>query len=1066
VSSSALPILNNFTPLDHERFAAHRELEAKLKSILRGDVLFDLGSRALFASDSSNYRQLPIGVVYPRDAADVETALAACRAAGAAVLPRGAGTSLAGQCTNVAVVFDFSRYMHALGRIDPEVKLATVEPGIVLDRLRDAAEQHHLTYAPDPATHSRCTLGGMIGNNSCGVHGLLGGKVADNVEALDIVLYDGTRMTVGRTSPDQLDSLIRAGGRTGALYAGLARIRDRYANLIREKFPRIPRRVSGYNLDELLPENGFHVARALVGSEGTCATVVSAQLNLTASPPFRILTVLGFPDGFLAADAVPRALDHGPIGLEGFDHLLVDFMRRKGLALKELDQLPPGVGYLLVEMGAWTAEEARFKAEALLHDCRDWPCPPAAHICTPEEAASVWYVRESALGAVVFVPGEPDRFEGWEDAAVPPAQLGAYLRSISSLMNEYGYRSPLYGHYGQGCVHMRINFDFHSEQGLRNFREFLDRATDVVLSYGGSLSGEHGDGQARAALLPKMFGPELMQVFREFKALWDPDNRMNPGKLIDAVRVYDPLENLRHHLQWGQLPSADASMGTAGFVAGHDRGTHPVGGSHAENAPDLAETHFAFAKDEGSFTRATERCVGVGACRKAEGGVMCPSYRATGLEQHSTRGRARLLWEMLAGALQAEGFQSESVHEALDLCLSCKACKTECPVQVDMAAYKSEFLAQRYKGRLHPLHHYVFGFADKLARWGSLVPALTNAILTGPLTSPLVKRIVGIAQQRELPRLAPQSFQKYRAAQKKGVPELAPEAQSSRAPSSRPFSGARVGTDTPSRRKAQLAAPQVPGREARLAAPQVPPPQVVVLWADTWNNYYHPQSLVAAEIVLMRAGFRVQTPEGHICCGRPLYDFGLLGAARSYLAKVLERMAPQIDAGLPFIFLEPSCASVFKDELHELFPGDKRAELLKNQTWLLADFLAEKAPSFGVGTLEGQHILLHGHCHHKAVFGGPASEIAVLRRAGATVDAIDSTCCGMAGPFGFEADKYEVSRAVANLNLIPAVESADPATILVADGFSCREQISQLGHKQAVHFAEALAKGSLPTALP
>ncbi len=496
---STFSILGNLPPLEHERFAAHRELESRLKAAIRGDVLFDLSSRALYAADASNYRQLPVGVILPRDEADVEAAMAACRATGAAVLPRGAGTSLAGNCANVAVVFDFSRYMNGLNSIDPDARLATVQPGIVLDRLRDAAERHHLTYAPDPATHSRCTLGGMIGNNSCGVHGLLGGKVVDNVETLDVVLYDGTRMTVGRTSPEQLDALMRSGGRVGQIYTGLARLRDRYADLVRAKFPRIPRRVSGYNLDELLPENGFHVARALVGSEGTCATVVSAKLNLTASPPFRVLTVLGFGDGFLAADAVPLALEHRPIGLEGFDHLLVQFMRRKGLALKQLDLLPPGVGFLLVEMGAWTAEEAQAKAEALVRDCRRWPTPPAAHICTPAEAASVWYVRESALGAVVFVPGEPNRWEGWEDAAVPPEKLGAYLRSIMKLMGEYGYTSPLYGHYGQGCVHMRINFDFSTEAGLRKFREFLDRATDVVLQFGGSLSGEHGDGQARAA---------------------------------------------------------------------------------------------------------------------------------------------------------------------------------------------------------------------------------------------------------------------------------------------------------------------------------------------------------------------------------------------------------------------------------------------------------------------------------------------------------------------------------------------------------------------------------------
>jgi FAD/FMN-containing dehydrogenase/Fe-S oxidoreductase len=1003
VSTTPFSALTNQPPLDHERFAAHRELEALLKASLRGDVRFDLGSRALYAADSSNYRQLPVGVILPHDAADVEAALAACRATGAAVLPRGAGTSLAGQCANVAVVFDYSRYMNALNSIDPAAKLARVEPGIVLDRLREAAEVHHLTYAPDPATHSRCTLGGMIGNNSCGVHGLLGGKVADNVESLDIVLYDGTRMTVGRTSPEQIEAAIRAGGRTGQIYAGLARIRDTYANLIRERFPRIPRRVSGFNLDELLDENGFHVARALVGSEGTCATVVSATLNLAASPPFRLLTVLGFDDPFLAADAVPLALEHGPIGLEGFDHMLVDFMRRKGLGLSDLSQLPPGTSFLLVEMGGWSAEEAQSKAETLARAAQSWPTPPVARICTPSEAVSIWRVRDSALGAMVFVPGEPDRWEGWEDAAVPPAQLGNYLRAITALMAEYGYRSPLYGHYGQGCVHTRINFDFRTEPGLHAFRAFIERAADLVIGFGGSLSGEHGDGQSRAALLPKMFGPELMQAFREFKVLWDPDNRMNPGKLVDAVRVYDPVENLHYGPPTAETQGKEAAL----------------------------ETHFVFAKDGGSLERATERCVGVGACRNTTGGVMCPSYRATGEEQHSTRGRARLLWEMLAGALKEEGFQSQAVHEALDLCLSCKACKSECPAQVDMAAYKSEYLAQRYKGRLHPLHHYIFGFADQLARFGSLTPALTNALLTGPLASPLIKRIARVAQQRQLPRLARQSFQKGRSAASEtcNIPRSSSKQDTSR-------------------------------REARLTAPQVPRAQVaqvqVLLWPDTWNNYYHPQTLAAAESVLTQAGFRVEVPRGRICCGRPLYDFGLLDAARAYLAKVLDRMAPQIDAGLPFIFLEPSCASVFKDELLELFPDVPRAQHLSQQVWLLADWLAAKAPEWATDRLQGAHILLHGHCHHKAVFGGPANEIALLQRAGASVELIQAGCCGMAGPFGFEADKFEVSKAIANDGLLPAVESAGPRTILVADGFSCREQIEQLGHRQALHFAEVL----------
>ncbi|MFP5237727.1 MAG: FAD-binding and (Fe-S)-binding domain-containing protein [Acidobacteriota bacterium] len=967
----------NQSALDHESFSAHGELETRLKEQVRGEVRFDLGSRALYATDASNYRQLPIGIVIPRDAADVEAALAACRAVGAAVLPRGGGTSLAGQCANVAVVFDYSKYMNRLTALDPDAKLATVEPGIVLDRLREAAERHKLTYAPDPATHSRCTLGGMIGNNSCGVHGLLGGKVVDNVESLDIALYDGTRFTVGRTSEAQVDALIRSGGRVGEIYAGLKKIRDSYADLVRERFPRIPRRVSGYNLDELLPENGFNVARALVGSEGTCVNVLSAQLNLTASPQHRVLTVLAFHSAFAAADAVPRALEYKPIGLEGFDQMLVDFMRRKGLASKQLQNLPSGANFLLVEMGADSEEEAQAKARKVADDSQQWPDRPVAHICSKQEAASVWHVRESALGAVVFVPGEADRFEGWEDAAVPPEKLGAYLRDFQSLMDEYGYSSPMYGHYGQGCVHMRINFDFRSDAGIRKFRTFVDRAADVVLRHGGSFSGEHGDGQARAALLPKMFGPELMQAFREFKQLWDPENLMNPGKLIDAVRVYDPAENLRHPL-----------------AAQHEHDTQAL------------ETHFVFAKDDHSLLRASERCVGVGACRSNSPGVMCPSYRATGEEMHSTRGRAHLLWEMLAGSLRAEGYRSETVNEALSLCLSCKACKSECPVQVDMAQYKAEFLAHHYKGRVRPVAHYIFAFADKLARWGSLFPRLTNWILRGPL-SWLIKRIAGVAPQRQLPALAQSPYTRN------------------------------------------------PRREAQLAAPQVPP---VLLWPDTWNNYYHPRALAAAEALLTEAGFAVKTAERHICCGRPLYDFGFLGAARSYLADVLRTMAPHIDAGVPFVFLEPSCASVFRDELPELFPNDPRAKKLRDSVWLLADFLADRAPDFVRNRLTGKRVLVHGHCHHKAVFGGTEVELELLRKAGAAVEPIQAGCCGMAGPFGYEAEKYEVSKTIAGQGLLPAVESASADTLIVSDGFSCREQIAQLGGREAMHLAEALSR--------
>jgi FAD/FMN-containing dehydrogenase/Fe-S oxidoreductase len=991
VTSNQIAELLRQPPLEHERFAAHRELEARLKATLRGEVQFDIASRALYAADASNYRQLPVGVVLPRDTADVETAVAACRAVGAAILPRGAGTSLAGQTANVAVVFDFSRHLNRLTALDPAARLAVVEPGIVLDRLREAAEQHHLTYGPDPATHSRCTLGGMIGNNSCGVHGIMAGKVVDNVESLDLLLYDGTRLTVGRTSEEQLQSLIAQGGRIGDIYSRLRALRDRHAERIRQRFPRIPRRVSGYNLDELLPENGFNVARALVGSEGTCATILSATLNLTDSPPFRVLTALAFDDPFQPADVVPRVLELGPIGLEGFDGTMVGFMLRKKLAVADVALLPPGKGFLLVEMGGWTAEEAQSRTEALAAAANSWREPSRIRTYNAIEAARVWNVRDSALGATAFVPGEPERHEGWEDAGVPPEQLGAYLRGLTALMDEYGYSSPLYGHYGQGCAHLRINFDFHSHEGLRKFREFLDRATDLVLSFGGSISGEHGDGQARAALLPKMFGPELVEAFREFKSIWDPDNRMNPGKLSDAVRVYDPVQNLRHSPpEPGQQP-----------------------GQRPHHHTEL-ETHFVLLGDEGSLERATARCVGVGACLKSDGGVMCPSYRATHDEQHSTRGRARLLWEMLAGALRSEGFQSPAVHQALDLCLSCKACKTECPVAVDMATYKAEFLAQKYKGRLHPLHHYVFGYADKLARLGALTPALTNAVLGGSLTSPLVKHILGVAQRRPMPRLADLSFLV-----------------------------SRLSLQSPADAQAEASDQDQ---------------QKVLLWADTWNNYYHPQTLAAAESVLTQAGFRVTVPQSHLCCGRPLYDFGLLDSAKTYLATILDRLAPQIDAGLPFIFLEPSCASVFRNEMLDFFPNDPRAQKMSSQVWLLADWLSTHAPDWVSGRLTGAQLLLHGHCHHKAVFGGPSTELALLRKAGAQVELINSTCCGMAGPFGFEKDKFEVSKAIANLDLLPAIEAAGPLTVIVADGFSCREQISHLGHRSSLHFAEVLAR--------
>jgi FAD/FMN-containing dehydrogenase/Fe-S oxidoreductase len=956
----------------HESFSAARRLEARLKATVRGEVRFDDASRALYATDASNYRQVPIGLVLPCDAADVVATIAACREFGAPVLSRGGGTSLAGQCCNVAVVVDFSRHMTSILDLDPAARLARVQPGIILDALRHEAEKHELTFAPDPATHSRCTLGGMIGNNSCGVHGLLGGKTVDNIRSLDILLYDGTRMTVGCTSEDELTAIIAAGGRKGEIYAGLRRLRDTYARLIRERFPDIPRRVSGYNLDQLLPENGFHVARALVGTEGTCVTILEATCELRPSPQHRRLIALGFDDPFIAADHVPAVLAHKPIGLEGFDGLLVDFMLRKNLAVDDVKLLPAGRGFLLVEFGADSAADADRMAAALIEAAPHFNRPPSVAVYSAEQAARVWHVRESALGATVFVPGEQSGWEGWEDSAVPPHLLGAYLRDLFALIKGYGYRSPMYGHFGQGCVHGRITFDFKTAEGLAKYRRFLEEAADLVLKYGGSFSGEHGDGQARAALLPKMFGPELMQAFAEFKALWDPTNRMNPGKLIDPIAVYDPTENQR--------------IG--------------VGYQSAK-----VKTWFQYAADDGSFSEATTRCVGVGTCRKEDHGTMCPSYMATREEKHSTRGRAHLLWEMLQGNILRGGWQNLEVKEALDLCLSCKACKTECPVNVDMATWKAEFLAHHYEGRRHPLHHYTFGFMDRWARLASIAPSLANLPMQTPGVSSLLKSALGIAPQRTLPRFAAKSFR----------------AQFNHNPTqSSPTSA-----------------------------------QSVLLWPDTWNNYFHPQALTSAVKLLDATGASVQIPRNHICCGRPLYDFGFLDQARKYLLHVLEALAPQIDAGIPVVMLEPSCASVFTDELLNFFPRDPRAIRLSQQTVLLSAHLS-RSPQWHSPQLPGRRILVHGHCHQKALMT-MNDELALLRATGAHVDLLDSGCCGMAGPFGFEKDKFAVSQTLAERVLLPAVRAAAPDDLLVSNGFSCREQIAQNTPRRAVHMAEVLA---------
>ena len=949
-------------------------LSEALRSRIRGEVRFDRGSRALYATDGSNYRQVPIGVVLPRDADDVIATVALCRDFGAPLLCRGGGTSLAGQCCNVAVVLDFSRYMAAILEIDPVRRIARVQPGVVLDHLRAAAEKHHLTFAPDPATHDRCTLGGMIGNNSCGVHSVMAGKTDDNVEELEILTYDGARMKVGATSNAELGTILQQGGRRAEIYTKLKAIADAYGGLVRQRFPNIPRRVSGYNLNYLLQENGFQVARALVGSEGTCVTILEATCRLVESPPERVLLVVAYPDIYQCADHVPEIMQHKPIGLEGFDDLLVGYTRTKGINSEGLALLPEGGGWLMVEFGAKTALEAESQAHGLMRALGRSASAPALRLYTDrQQIKRVWEVRESALGVTSHVPGEPLNWEGWEDSAVAPEKLGAYLRDLRKMMAAYGYKGSLYGHFGHGCVHTRINFDLQSKDGIAKFRKFMEEAADLVVSYGGSISGEHGDGQSRAELLPKMFGPELVQAFREFKSAWDPEWKMNPGKLVEPYRLD---QNLR--------------LG-------------------ADYAPWQPKTNFPFAADHGSLAEATLRCVGVGKCRREEGGLMCPSYRATREEEHSTRGRAHLLWEMTRGqgrsdGIIRDGWRSEEVKRSLDLCLACKGCKSECPVGVDLATYKSEFLSHYYQCRMRPRSAYAFGNIDLWARAASHAPRLANLFTQLPFLRDISKLAAGIPAQRTIPKFAPETFKTWFHRRQGG-------------------SGRTDAT-------------------------------TVLLWPDTFNNYFHPATAKAAVEVLEAAGFRVTVPKPHLCCGRPLYDHGMLNRAKSLLLEILNELSPEIEAGIPIVGLEPSCVAVFRDELVNLFPHDERAQALSRQTFLLSEFLEIRANNFTLPHLNRKAIL-HGHCHQKSLMK-MTSEEAVLTRLGVDFQSPAPGCCGMAGSFGFERDKYDISIAIGELELMPAVRQAPSDWLIIADGFSCREQIAQGSGRHALHLAEVL----------
>ncbi|MFI9120597.1 FAD-binding and (Fe-S)-binding domain-containing protein [Streptomyces bikiniensis] len=921
----------------HQEHAS--ELAAALRSAVAGEVDFSAAARALTTMDASNYRRVPAGTVAPRDAADVAAALEACRAHGAPVVARGGGTSIGGQATGTGVVLDFTRHMGGIVSLDPEERTAVVRPGLVLDRLRAAARPYGLTFGPDPSTHGRCTLGGMIGNNACGAHSVAWGTTADNVRSLEVVTYRGAELTLGRD------------GRGAP--PGLRELVGRNLALLRTGYPEgLPRRISGYALDALLPERGVDVVRSFCGGEGTLGVITEATVRLVPLPAEPVLVVLGYADEGAAADAAPGLLPYGPLTVEGM----------------ALDLVPDAVG--LPRGGAWLFVEVD-GPDAARQLVRAADSVDAAVVRDPAGQRALWRIREDAAGTATRALDGGEAWPGWEDCAVPPARLGAYLREFRSLLAGFGLRGIPYGHFGDGCVHVRIDFDLWTEEGVRHFRRFSEAVADLVVAHGGSLSGEHGDGRARAELLPRMYGAELVGLFGAVKDVWDPDGGLNPGMLVRPGRLDEGLR---------------------------------FGGLSGVEGPGLAGAGLPLVE----MGRAAARCVGVAKCR-VEGpgsgpGVMCPSYRATGEERHSTRGRARLLHEMAIGEVITEGWRSEEVREALDLCLSCKGCRSDCPVGVDMAAYKAEFLDRHYAGPLgllrRPRSHWTMGW---LPHWLDVFGRGLNA----GMRLPFAARLAGVTPERTLPRVAEASFTSWFA-----------ERASDR-------------------------------------------PPALTLWPDTFTDHLSPEVGRAAVRVLEDAGLGVRLPAGRVCCGLTYVSTGQLGAARRVMRRTLDVLDPSdspapSDGGLPVVVLEPSCAATLRTDLPELLPDDPRAARLAASVRTFAEALEELAPDWTPPRLD-RPVTGQTHCHQHAVLGD-AADRRLRARAGLTGD-LTGGCCGLAGNFGFEPGHYEVSVACAEDQLLPALRDAPPGAAVLADGFSCRTQIADLTDGRGRHLAELLAEG-------
>jgi FAD/FMN-containing dehydrogenase/Fe-S oxidoreductase len=925
--------------------------------------------RAEYSSDASLYRVVPTAVAYPRDAGEVVATVEVARELGVPITARGAGTSIAGNAVGTGIVLEVRRHLDRIVAFDPGARTATVQPGVVLDDLQRAAAPHGLRFGPDPSTHDRCTIGGMLGNDACGSRALGYGRTSDNVVSLDVVTGAGEHLTASRGGAP-------AGSR---LADALARLVDRHGPTLRTEFDRFGRQVSGYALHHLLPDRGADLARALVGSEGTCALTLEATVRLRPVPARTLLVVLGYADAATAADAVPALLPHGPVAMEGLDARIVSALRaRRGP--DAVPPLPRGSAWLFVELAADDEVTLLDAAVALTADA---DAIEARTVTAPADARRLWRIREDGAGLSSRSDAGAPAHAGWEDAAVPPARLGGYLRAFDALLLEHGLTTLPYGHFGDGCLHARIDFPLGASDGPARFRRFLEDAADLVAAHGGSMSGEHGDGRARSELLPRMYSADAIAAFDAFARAFDPDAILNPGVLVDPRPV-------------------DADL-------------------RVPQAPELTEgLAFTYPHDHGDLGEAVHRCIGIGRCVSDHAGgppgtdtVMCPSYLATGDERDSTRGRARVLQELVNGTLVDGGWSSPEVHDSLELCLACKGCASDCPAEVDVATYKAEVLHQTYRGRLRPRSHYALGQLPRWARLAGVAPGLVARAGRVPALARAARWAAGVDPRRDLPAFSPTPF--------------------SRAADRRP-------------------ARDLPADDAGR------PP--VLLWVDTFSDRFDPEVAVATVRVLEDAGFRVEVPDRAPCCGLTWISTGQLDAARRILRATVDQLAVAARAGTPIVGIEPPCVAVLRDDAPRLLGADDPAARdVAAATRTLAEFLQAQRPRWTPPDLSGTRVLAQPHCHHHAVMGWGADR-ALLAGTGAQVETVGG-CCGLAGNFGAERGHHEVSVAVAETQLLPAVRAAGDDTVLLADGFSCRTQLDQLAGRRAVHLAQLLA-GALP----